>query len=103
MSGVCVVGIDFGTDSVRSVVVDASSGSVLSTSVKYYPRWAKGQYCDPVENRFRQHPPDYLQRMEPSLLEALRLAGPGVAATVRGIAVDTTGSTPVLADRSGKP
>jgi len=103
MSGVCVVGIDFGTDSVRSVVVDASSGSVLSTSVKYYPRWAKGQYCDPVENRFRQHPLDYLESMEASLLEALQLAGPGVAATVRGIAVDTTGSTPVLADRSGKP
>src|SRR3954468_4822614 len=103
MSGVCVVGIDFGTDSVRSVVVDASSGSVLSTSVKYYPRWAKGAYCDPVENRFRQHPLDYLESMEASLLEALADAGGDVASRVRGIAVDTTGSTPVLADRTGRP
>src|SRR3954462_1329803 len=103
MSGVCVVGIDFGTDSVRSVVVDASTGSVLGTSVRYYPRWGKGLYCDPVENRFRQHPLDYLESMEASLLEALAEAGPTVPARVRGIAVDTTGSTPVLADRSGRP
>jgi L-ribulokinase len=71
--------------------------------VKYYPRWAKGLYCDPVQNRFRQHPLDYLESMESSLLEALAEAGSGVPARVRGIAVDTTGSTPVLADRSGRP
>jgi len=99
----CVVGIDFGTDSVRSIVADATSGSVLGTSVKYYPRWAKGLYCDPIENRFRQHPLDYLESMEASVREALREAGAAVPARVRGIAVDTTGSTPVLADRAGKP
>jgi len=99
----CVVGIDFGTDSVRSIVADATTGKVLGTSVKYYPRWAKGLYCDAVENRFRQHPLDYLESMEASVIEALKAAGPSVPATVRGIAVDTTGSTPVLADSSGKP
>src|SRR4051812_13928291 len=99
----CVVGIDFGTDSVRSVVVDTTSGGVLGASVKYYPRWAAGLYCDPLENRFRQHPSDYLESMESSLVEALRLAGPGVPARVRGIGVDTTGSTPALADHSGQP
>ena len=98
-----MVGIDFGTDSVRSIVVDATTGSMLGASVKYYPRWAKGLYCDPVENRFRQHPLDYLESMEASVLEALREAGSMVPARVRGIAVDTTGSTPVLADRSGRP
>jgi L-ribulokinase len=98
-----VIGIDFGTDSVRSIVVEATSGRVLSTSVKSYPRWAKGLYCDPVENRFRQHPLDYLESMEASLLEALQMAGPSAAGAVRGIAVDTTGSTPALADRFGKP
>jgi L-ribulokinase len=97
------VGIDFGTDSVRSIVADATTGRALGTSVKYYPRWAKGLYCDPVENRFRQHPLDYLESMESSLLEALGEAGSTVPARVRGIAVDTTGSTPVLADRGGKP
>jgi L-ribulokinase len=99
----CVVGIDFGTDSVRSIVADATTGAVLGTSVKEYPRWAKGLYCDPVGNRFRQHPLDYLESMESSVREALADAGAGVPARVRGIAVDTTGSTPVLADRAGKP
>jgi len=80
----CVVGIDFGTDSVRSIVADATTGSVLGTSVKYYPRWAKGLYCDPVENRFRQHPLDYLESMESSVLEALRQASSTVPARVRG-------------------
>ena len=102
MSGnACVVGIDFGTDSVRSIVADATSGSVLGTSVRNYPRWAQRLYCDPVDNRFRQHPLDYLESMEASVREALQQAG--ASALVRGIAVDTTGSTPVLADRSGKP
>jgi L-ribulokinase len=104
MSGnASVVGIDFGTDSVRSVVADATNGTVLAASVKSYPRWAKGLYCDPVANRFRQHPLDYLESMEASVREALEQAGATAAASVRGIAVDTTGSTPVLADRVGKP
>ena len=104
MSGAAsVIGIDFGTDSVRSVVADATTGRVLGTSVKYYPRWAQGLYCDPVANRFRQHPLDYLESMEASVVEALREAGADVAARVCGIAVDTTGSTPALADRAGRP
>ena len=98
-----VIGIDFGTDSVRSVVADATTGRVLGTSVKAYPRWARGLYCDPARNQFRQHPLDYLESMEASVREALREAGAGAPAQVRGIAVDTTGSTPVLADRAGKP
>jgi L-ribulokinase len=99
----CVVGIDFGTDSVRSIVADATTGKVLGASVTHYPRWAKGLYCDPVSNQFRQHPLDYLESMEASVREALEQAGATAAASVRGIAVDTTGSTPVLADRVGKP
>jgi len=99
----CVVGIDFGTDSVRSIVADAATGAVLGTSVRYYPRWGKGLYCDAVQNRFRQHPLDYVESMEASVVEALHDAGPSARLRVRGIAVDTTGSTPVLADRSGTP
>jgi L-ribulokinase len=99
----CVVGIDFGTDSVRSVVVEVATGQVLGTSVKHYPRWAAGQYCDPVENRFRQHPLDYLESMEAALVEGLAQAGPTAPGRVRGIAVDTTGSTPALADQTGAP
>jgi L-ribulokinase len=102
MSG-CVVGIDFGTDSVRSLVVDAATGQALGASVKHYPRWAQGLYCDPARNRFRQHPLDHLETLEQSVREALAEAGPAAAGRVRGIAVDTTGSTPALADRAGRP
>jgi L-ribulokinase len=59
-------------------------------------------YCNPLENQFRQHPLDHLESMEASILEALA-ATAGAAPRVRGIAVDTTGSTPVLADGRGVP
>ena len=102
-SDACVLGIDFGTDSIRTVVVAAANGDILGVSVVPFPRWEKGLYCDPVANRYRQHPLDYLETMQASVVEALALAGPTVAARVRAIAVDTTGSTPVLADGRGRP
>jgi L-ribulokinase len=99
----CVLGVDFGTDSVRTVVVDVRDGRILGTAVEYYSRWAKGLYCDPLTNQFRQHPLDYLESMQVSIRGALREAGGSSAAQVRGIAVDTTGSTPVLANGQGTP
>ncbi|WP_437779839.1 ribulokinase [Sorangium sp. So ce1097] len=102
-TGTFVIGIDFGTDSVRSVVVDARDGALAGASVAPYPRWAQGRYCDPHAHQFRQHPLDYLHAMEASIRSALNEAGGDVAARVRGISVDTTGSTPVLADAKGRP
>ena len=102
-TGNYVMGLDFGTDSVRTVVVDARDGRVAGVAVAAYPRWARGLYCDPVAHRFRQHPRDHLEGMEAAMRDALASAGPGAAAQVRGIAVDTTGSTPVLADAAGRP
>jgi L-ribulokinase len=102
-----VLGVDFGTDSVRALVVDAADGSSAGTAVSAYARWAKGQFCDPRSNRFRQHPLDYVEGIEDAvkraLAEALSSRGPGVAAKVRGITIDTTGSTPCLADETGTP
>jgi L-ribulokinase len=98
-----VIGLDFGTDSVRAVVVDAADGTVRGSSVRPYPRWAKGLHCDPRAHRFRHHPLDYLETLEASVLEALAAAGPEVAARVRGIAADTTGSTPAFADHRCRP
>ena len=98
-----VLGIDFGTDSVRALVVDAADGREAGTAVSPYKRWAKGEFCDPKSNRFRQHPLDYIEGIEDATRRALAAAGPAVAAKVRGIAIDTTGSTPCLADETGSP
>ena len=98
-----VIGLDYGTDSCRALIVDASNGKEMATSVKYYPRWMEGKYCDPAKNQYRQHPSDYLEVMETSIKEALAACDPSVAANVVGISFDTTGSTPALTDANGTP
>ncbi len=103
MTGKFVIGIDFGTDSVRSVVVDTQNGAFAGSAVAEYPRWKKGLYCDPSENRFRQHPLDYIEGLEQSVKEAINEAGHEIAENICGITVDTTGSTPVAVDRQGIP
>jgi L-ribulokinase len=98
-----VIGIDFGTDSVRSLVVNAENGEELASSVHYYSRWKDGAYCNPSENQFRQHPLDYIESLEYVVKDCLRKAGENVWKSVRGISVDTTGSTPIAVDRTGTP
>ena len=98
-----VIGVDYGTDSVRSVVVDALNGETIGTSVFDYPRWKKGLYCDPSVNRFRQHPLDYIEGLEQSVKGALKGLSQKVTDNIEGITVDTTGSTPVAVDRDGTP
>jgi hypothetical protein len=98
-----VIGLDYGTDSVRSVVVDTGNGVTVGTSVFEYPRWKKGLYCDPSANRFRQHPLDYTEGMEHSVKEALKGLNIDVISNIVGITVDTTGSTPVAVDKHGVP
>ncbi|HNY16553.1 MAG TPA: ribulokinase [Treponemataceae bacterium] len=102
-----VLGADFGSDSVRVVILDAADGRVAGQSVVWYPRWKRGLYCSPRENRFRQHPLDYIESLTDAVTGAIRdadsHAGSGIGRLVRAICVDTTGSTPVLADRAGQP
>jgi L-ribulokinase len=98
-----VIGIDFGTDSVRTVIVDAADGEESASHVETYPRWKAGKYCDPVNNRFRQHPLDYIESLQASLQGALKKTPAGTADKVVGLSVDTTGSTPCAVDRSGTP
>ena len=97
------LGVDYGTDSVRTVLVDASNGKEISHSVYYYPRWKAGKYCDPANNRYRQHPLDYLEGIENTIREAIAKAPTGVAEDIVAISVDTTGSTPVAVDKNGTP
>ena len=98
-----VIGVDYGTDSVRSVIVNAADGNEISSSVFYYPRWKDGLYCIPGENQFRQHPLDYTEGLEFTIKDCLKKAGQSVASNIKGIAVDTTGSTPVAVDKNGTP
>ena len=98
-----VIGVDYGTDSVRSVIVNARSGEEVAASVFYYPRWKQGLFCDAAENQFRQHPLDYVEGLEATVKEILHKVGPEVAANVKAISVDTTGSTPVAVDANGTP
>jgi L-ribulokinase len=99
-----VIGVDYGSDSVRSVLVNAENGEEIASSVFNYPRWQKGLYCDPAVNQFRQHPLDYTEGLEHTIKECIRKAGgPDAAAAVKAIAVDTTGSTPVAVNAAGTP
>jgi len=97
------IGVDYGTDSVRALVVDTQTGEEMGTEVFYYPRWKDGHYCDPGSNMFRQHPRDYLEGLEVAIVGALSSCAAEVAEQVVGISVDTTGSTPVAVDRQGTP
>lgn len=103
MSQAFVIGVDYGTDSVRSVIIDAHSGEEKASSVFYYPRWKKGWYCNASQNQFRQHPLDYTEGLEATIRACVEQAGPAVAAQVKAISVDTTGSTPIAVDKTGTP
>ncbi len=98
-----VIGVDFGTDSVRVVVVNVTTGKEDANEVTYYPRWSDGKYCDPAKNQFRQHPLDYIEGLESSMKAALSKLPAGTADNVVGIGIDTTGSTPCAITKEGTP
>lgn len=99
-----VIGLDYGSDSVRSVLVDADNGVEISSAVFYYPRWNSGEFCDPVTSQFRQHPLDYIEGLEFTILECLQKSGNAeIAKSVKAISIDTTGSTPIAVDEKGIP
>ncbi len=98
-----VIGVDYGSDSVRSVLVNAHNGEEVASSVFNYPRWQKGEFCNAGINQFRQHPLDYVEGLEHTVKECVEQAGPAIAAAVKGLSIDTTGSTPVAVDRTGTP
>jgi len=98
-----VIGLDYGSDSARAVIVNAETGEEMASSVKNYPRWMEGKYCVPTANQYRQHPQDYVDALEYTVKDALSKCPAGTAEEVVGIAFDTTGSTPVFTDKNGTP
>ncbi len=102
------IGLDFGTNSCRSLLVDISDGNEVGTVVFDYPSGELGILTDPKDpNVARQNPQDYLEGLEIIIRGALEQASrsiPGFKADeVIGIGVDTTGSTPIPVDQSGAP
>jgi len=100
------IGLDFGTNSVRALIVDVKSGEEVGTSVWSYAHGDAGVVVDVAEPHLaRQHPEDYQRGTEESVRGALRQAAARsgfAAADVIGIGVDTTGSTPLPIDATGR-
>jgi L-ribulokinase len=98
-----VIGVDFGTDSVRSVLVNTADGAEVSAAIFEYPRWKKQLFCDARKNQFRQHPLDYVEGLEHTIKECIKKANLHDTSSIVGIGVDTTGSTPVAVNQQGVP
>ena len=101
------IGIDYGTNSVRSIVVRCSDGAELGTSVFNYPSGELGILLDPADhNLARQHPGDYVAGVETSIVEAIAQAKEAdadfSADQVIGLGVDSTGSSPIPVDESNR-
>lgn len=98
-----VLGIDFGSDSVRCLVVRCADGAEMASAVVEYPRWKQGMYCNPSVCQYRQHPLDYIESLEKSVKEALDKCSPDLRSKVVGLSFDTTAATPVITDEDGLP
>ena len=97
------VGVDFGTNSVRALVVDVDDGAKIATHVFDYPSGEAGILLDPRDpNLARQNPADYIEGFLASVGAAVRDSRVD-AGEVVGIGIDTTGSTPIPVDRDGLP
>lgn len=103
MSERYVIGVDYGTDSCRAVLLNALNGIKVAESSCNYPRWMKGLYCEPMNDRYRQHPQDYIDTFKDVIRDIVAQLSPEKVACIEGIAFDTTASTPVLVDKSGTP
>ena len=97
------IGMDFGSDSVRALLVNTSTGEELATAVHYYARWKEGKFCEPSNSQYRQHPLDYIEGIEKTIKSVVSQVDKDVVDNIVGIGVDTTGSTPVAVDKTGTP
>jgi len=101
------IGLDYGTNSVRALVVDITNGRELGTAVWNYKHGNEGVILSRDPNLARQHPADYVQGTALSIRKALAAAKQRLKGfnpeQVIGIGVDTTGSTPLPVDRNGHP
>ena len=101
------IGLDYGTNSVRTVLVNVADGREVATAVWNYSHGKDGVILSNDPNLARQHPADYVTGTEITITRTLAAARRTVKGfkpeNVIGIGVDTTGSTPLPVDRAGRP
>ena len=101
------IGVDYGTNSVRAVVVDIRNGREVAECVYGYPSGTDGILLEKADpNLARQNPADYVKGFDASVKGAVTAAGRVRGfdpARVVGIGIDTTGSTPIPVDAAGVP
>jgi L-ribulokinase len=102
------IGLDYGTNSARALVVDCSNGREIGTAVVDYPSGHQGILLNPSDHHLaRQNPADYVFALEKATLEALaaaKAADPSFSADqVIGIGMDGTGSSPIPVDKNNIP
>jgi L-ribulokinase len=107
MSAKYVIGLDYGTNSVRTLIVHAATGKEVASAVWDYEHGQAGVILGRDPNLARQHPADYLKGAEQTIKAALAQAKRTIRGfqpeQVVGIGVDTTGSTPIPVDQNGRP
>jgi L-ribulokinase len=105
--GKYTIGLDYGTNSVRALIVDVADGRELAAAVWGYEHGHEGVVLGHDPNLARQHPADYLKGAEIVIKAALAAAQKAEKSfkpeQVAGIGVDTTGSTPLPVDETGTP
>ncbi len=97
------LGIDYGTDSVRAMIIDSTNGQIMGQAVALYEKWGKGMYCQPETNQFRQHPLDYIEGLKKAVKETVAPLSQEVINGIAAISVATTGSTPIAINKEGIP
>lgn len=107
MSAKYTIGLDYGTNSVRALIVNVANGAEVAAAVWTYSHGTQGVILARDPNLARQHPADYVNGAAITIKQALATAKKSVkgfrADQVVGIGVDTTGSTPLPVDKEGQP
>ena len=107
MAAKFTIGLDYGTNSVRALIVDVANGREVASAVWGYEHGTQGVILSRDPNLARQHPADYVKGAEVSIKQAISAAKKSVkdfsSAQIIGIGVDTTGSTPLPVDAAGQP
>ena len=97
-----VIGLDYGSDSVRALLLDAATGQEIASKVHWYKRWKENKYCDAAINQFRQHPLDHIEGLE-EVIKSVVAKSNIESKLIKGICIDTTGSSPIPVDEKGTP